>query len=184
MGRGVFRGELDEEQRAIFALMVAGKTRREIALSLGAAPDRVEAVIRRTCRQLDTTSRLDAVRMIASHYGWTPVPPPQSDSSRSHKPRSRNATDDHQFASNMVQAQREQTARSSYVRNVGNEVREGDDNTGVYGEVMGRITNSKIVAASSTTQRVLLIALLITSSALALSALISVMQGFDKLFFS
>jgi hypothetical protein len=84
----------------------------------------------------------------------------------------------------MVQTEGEHASRSGYVRDVGNHASTKAEDAGEYSEVAGRIGISKILAASSTMQRVLLMALLIASSALALSALIAAMQGFDTLFFS
>lgn len=184
MESGVFRGELDDEQRAIFAQILHGKTGRDIAAVLGATPTRVEAIIRKTCRQLDAPNRQEAARIIACHYGWKQIPPILSAHSNLSRDRGRYGTENDHVSAKMAQTEREHHARSGYVRDVGNQALDKDDGSGVYNEVAGRISVSKIVAASPTMQRVLLMALLMASSALALSALVSAMQGFDTLFFS
>lgn len=183
MNRGIFRGELDGDQRAIFAQILNGKTGRQIAADLGVTSARVEGIVRKTCRQLDAPNRRDAARMIGSHYGWIsnhPIPFARVD----HRYGHHDGAGDQFPAAKTVPTEREQYRRSGYDRDVGNQVLDKDEVTDVYSEVAGRSSISKLVAASSTTQRVLLIALLIASSTLALSALVSAMQGFDVLMFS
>lgn len=184
MGSGIFRGELDDEQCAIFAQILDGKTGRDIAAALGAAPARIEATVRKTCRQLDVSSRHEAARIIANHYGWTPVLPTSPGHANGHRRNSRYCRESGHPTSKMVQTEREHSSRSGYVRDVGNQAFDKAEHAGVYSEVAGRISFSKVVAASPTMQRVLLMALLIASCALALGALISAMQGFDTLLFS
>lgn len=122
--------------------------------------------------------------MIGTHYGWNPGPPSLRDRTKDHQSRAHHCTIDAKLASTMVRIEDEIHLRSGYVSDVGNQVLQKDEKAGVYSEVAERMSISKILAASSTTQRVLLMALLIASSALALSALVSAMQGFDTLFFS
>lgn len=184
MERGVFRGELDDEQRSVFAHILDGRTGRDIAAVLGATPARIEAIVRKTCRQLDASSRHEAARTIARHYGWKPIPPTLPAHANARRRGGHHGTQNSLLKSTMVQTEREHSACSGYVRDVGNQDLNRDEDAGVYNEVAGRISFSKILAGSSTTQRVLLMALLIASSALALSALVSAMQGFDTLFFS
>jgi DNA-binding CsgD family transcriptional regulator len=184
MGSGIFRGELDDEQRAIFAQILDGKTGLDIAAVLGTTPTRVEAVIRKTCRQLDAPSRREAAQMISCHYGWKQIPPILSAQSNVRRDGGRYGAENEHFTTKMAQTEHEHRSRSGYVRDVGNQGLVKDDDAGAYNEVAGRISISKVLAASPTTQRVLLMALLIASSALALSALVAAMQGFDTLFFS
>jgi DNA-binding CsgD family transcriptional regulator len=184
VGSGIFRGDLDNEQRTIFALILDGKTVRDIADVLGAAPARIEATVRKTCRQLDVSSRHEAAQIIANHYGWSSVPPKSLGYANGRRRNRRYGTESGHPTSKTVQTKREHSPHSVYVRDVGKQGFDKAEDTGVYSEVAGRISISKFLAASSAMQRLLLIALLVASCALALSALISAMQGFDILLFS
>jgi DNA-binding CsgD family transcriptional regulator len=181
---GIFRGELDDEQRAVFAQILNGKTGRDIATILGATPTRIEAIVRKTCRQLGASNRHEAARTIAGHYGWKPIPPIEFAHLNGRKHGSHYRTENGNSSAKMAQTEREQIFCSGYVCDVGIQGPERDKDAGVYSEVAGRISNSKIIAASPTMQCVLVMSALIASCALALSTLVSAMQGFDTLFFS
>lgn len=180
----IFRGELDDEQRAVFAHILNGKKGRDIAASLGTTQPRVEAIVRKTCRQLDASSRNEAARIIANHYGWKQIPAITLAYSSSSGANGHYGAKIGHLAATMAQTEREHQSCSGYVRDVGNQAPDKGKDPGAYNEVAGRFSFSKIMAASSTMQRLLLTALLIASCALALGTLVSAMQGFDTLFFS
>lgn len=182
--RGIFRGLLDDEQRAIFAQILNGRTGREIAADLGITPARIEGVVRRTCRQLDAKGRRGAALIIANHYGWKTGQPTATGSGKIAMGSNRSDADTVYHAAKMVQTEREHPSGSVYVRDVGSRVFEKDKYSDAFDETAGRFSILKILAASPNMQRVLLMALLIASSALALGALVSAMQGLDVLMFS
>lgn len=184
MYRGIFRGDLDDEQRAVFALILGGKTGREIAANLGVAPSRIEGIVRKTCRQLDTSSRHDAARIVARHLDWKTSPPPAVVRANDDRQSDHFGTGSHDLATKMVLTKREHSARSEYVRDAGNQAPTQGKHAGAYNEIAERFSISKLLAASPLMRCVLLIAVLIASFSLALSALVSAMQGFDVLMFS
>ncbi|WP_426164685.1 hypothetical protein [Sandarakinorhabdus sp. DWP1-3-1] len=184
MERGIFRGELDQEQRTIFAQILDGKTGREIAASLGTTPCRVERIVRNTRRQLDASSRHDAARIIARHLDWKTGPAVPfvgcDDGRQSHQ----YGKDSHRSAAKTVQTEREQSPFSGYVSDAGNPIVDQGNNTGAYSEIARGLDISEFLTASPVTRRLLLMAVLVASSSLTLGALISALQGLDMLMFS
>jgi DNA-binding CsgD family transcriptional regulator len=183
MERGIFRGLLDDEQRDIFSLISAGKSTRGIAETLGLPTERVEAVVRKTCRQLGVDTRKAAARVLATHYGWKMDPAIAAGQAR---PRMAGhfGSELADNATKTEQTEREHVTNPSYVENVGKKGSLLSLNLDKLGKEARRTDVTKQKNGMPFLQRILLIALLIASCSLALSALISAMQGFETLVFS
>jgi hypothetical protein len=180
MLRGVFRGNLNDEQCSIFKLIWNGKTGCEVAAALAMDPAHVERIVRRTCRQIGAAGRHDAARMIGSHFDWKrSVPIPAA--ARKADIINHFGTEQRRFTTETVQNPREIPARSAYVQDVGRHQSSQDDEPDILSEIAVLFKIPKILNASVHVQRILLIATLVVSSTLALSALVSAMQGFEVL---
>ena len=184
MERGIFRGQLDDERRAIFIQILNRKTGREASAELGITPKRLESIVRNTCRQLDARSRYEAAFIMANHYGRKVGQSGGVGNDKSTVGSSRFGTGIFYNPAKTAQTEHEHLSSSVYVRDVGNRVFEENKISDAFNEITGRFSVLRILAASSIVQRVSLLALLIASSALALSALVSAMQGFDVLVYS
>jgi DNA-binding CsgD family transcriptional regulator len=180
MERGIFRGALDENQRRIFEHVLAGRTGREIATALGMQPAMVERIVRKTCRQLGSDGRRHAAQIIASHYGQTSHPMPTA---RRPSPARVNhyGSDFAGIGAGTAQTEREHSERSLYVQDVGSQKPFEAQATDLFDEITGFSGVEKSIEAFPYPKRILLIILVVIGSTLALSALVPVMQGFDKL---
>lgn len=180
MERGVFRGHLDDEQRIVFAHVLDGKSGREIAAALQMTPGRVEHIVRKTCRQLGADGRKDAARIIAN----------QSDN-RHHTSRdslsriaasiNHNGADFSGVATKAVPTASDRQINGAYVRDVGGNASSQVDTVNILDEIAGMFGRLKPFDAVPLEQRILLIAFVVLCSTIALSALVSTLQGFDKL---
>lgn len=184
MHRGIFRGTLDAEQRAVFFHIFHGRTGREIAAELGVTPSRIENIVRKTCRQLDAANRREAAQIVASHHCWIRDAIGMAQTGPISVNKRRNGGDSDFGAVKTAQTEGEHSVRSSYVRDVGSRVWESDATVGAYDKMAGRVGISKVLAASTNMQRLMVVALLVASCALALGALISAMLGFEVLMVS
>jgi hypothetical protein len=180
MQRGVFRGILDEQQRAIFRQIWEGKSSRAAAAAIGTSPEEFERIVRRTCQQLGTRSRREAALIIATHNCWGP---PAIAGQRPHSSQhiGHFGANIGQLSTRMDETEREQPNRSSYVRDADNDHPAGTEAAGTFDESVRLLDRSKIFDAPVYVQRILLLVLIIIGSALTLSALVSAMQGFDRL---
>lgn len=165
MERGVFRGSLEEQQCAVFQQVLDGKTSREIAQILQISTKDVERIVRKTCQQLGVTNRKDAARAMAAHYRWNTKhcvdrASPRSDPGRLH-PAQRNDVSCINDAGSFNATHSHQTVKAKQLSDLF-----GLESSGW---------------ASSSFRRVLLLTILVLGSSLALSALISAMQGFETL---
>jgi DNA-binding CsgD family transcriptional regulator len=180
MERGVFRGNLEEKQCAVFQQVLEGKRSREIAEFLQISTKEVEQIVRRTCNQLGTRSRMDAARAMAAHYRWTEHPQLEEcdqrsmANSQSAVARTRGAAKDGKTAS----AQRNDI---NYLQDVGSLAPSRSGRNDTFEKHFNFIGLQSIINSSSHGRRMLLILVLVVGSTLALSVLISAMQGLNNL---
>jgi DNA-binding CsgD family transcriptional regulator len=180
MERGVFRGNLEEKQCAVFRHVLDGKKGREIAQALQISTKEVEQIVRRTCNQLGARSRMDAARAMAAHYRWT-ASPQLNDGNRRSITDSESAVARPDGVTKKAQASSTQQNRTPYLQNVGSftPLRAGNaDSLGKYVTLFRLDENQN---SSGHGRRILLIMILVVGSTLALSVLISAMQGFNNL---
>jgi DNA-binding CsgD family transcriptional regulator len=180
MERGVFRGNLDAEQCAVFQQILNGKTSREIAQNLQISPKDIEKIVRRTCRQLGVTGRMHAACIMAAHFRWETHPRHNETDRRSRLAgqfageRSHAAVTDRKTARNQLND-------TFYLQDVGIFEAKDPIQSSIWRKWLDFFCTKSDKLASGHGRRLMLIALLVVSSTLALSALVSAMQGFDKL---
>jgi DNA-binding CsgD family transcriptional regulator len=180
MERGVFRGHLEEKQCAVFQQVLSGKKSREIAQTLQMSTKEVEQIVRRTCNQLGARTRIDAARAMAAHYRWT-ANPHLSESDRRSMPDSDSPVVRAKGVAKDGKTGSVQRNDLPYLLNDRSFsfVRSGRiDSLGSLLNFFGLEPNEN---SSGHGRRILLILALIVGSTLALSALISAMQGLNTL---
>ena len=180
MERGVFRGNLDEEQCAVFQQIHDGKTGREIAQSLQISPTDVEKIVRRTCRQLGVTSRMHAARTMAAHYRWE-AQPRLNEIDRRSGPAGQFAGERSHAAATDRKTAKKQLNDIPCLQDVGSFEAIEPIRTDIWSNLLDLFSIQTVKAASDHGRRLILIAILVVGSTLALSALVSAMQGFDRL---
>lgn len=180
MERGVFRGNLDEKQRAVFQQVLEGKKGREIAQSLQISPTEVEKIVRRTCHQLGVTSRMDAARKMAAHYRWTTQSRLNEVDRRSGPARQFAGVRRHNGAT-VGKAANEAKTDVSCLQDISSFNAMRPDRFEIWGRFLDLFGTEANEVANGHFKRILLIALLVVGSTMALSALVSAMQGFDVL---
>jgi DNA-binding CsgD family transcriptional regulator len=180
MERGVFRGNLEEQQCAVFQRVLDGKRSSEIAQILQISTKDVEQTVRRTCRQLGVSNRMDAARAMAEHYKWTKHPRLNEGNRRS-RPESESAREHRYTAANDRTTTNTQRNEIFHLQDGGNLGLASPSKTDNLDKKLGLSNFQSSLASSVYSRRILLMVILIVSSTLALSALISAMQGFDTL---
>jgi DNA-binding CsgD family transcriptional regulator len=180
MERGVFRGKLDEEQCVVFQQILDGKTGREIAQSLQINPIDIEKIVRRTCRQLGVTSRMKAARTMAAHYRWETQPRLNEIDQRSGPGWQFAGERSHTTAIDRKTAKKQFNDISS-LQDVGSHEAMRPSRNDVWGKFLDLFIIQSNKLASGHGRRLILIAIIVVGSTLALSALVSAMQGFDRL---
>lgn len=180
MERGMFRGNLDEKQCAIFQQVLVGKKGREIALHLQISPTEVEKIVRRTCRQLGVKSRMEAARAMSAHYRWK-TQARLNEVDRRSGPGRQFAVVRRHTGAKIGKAANESKSDISCLQDIGSFNAVGRERLDVWGRLLDLFGTEASEIANGYSKRILLIALLIVSSTLALSALVSAMQGFDVL---
>lgn len=180
MERGVFRGNLEEKQCAVFQQVLEGKKSREIAQILQISTKEVEQTVRRTCNQLGVSNRMDAARAMAAHYGWTQHTRPNEGNRRSRPDCESTPEHPHTIGKGGATSS---TQRDDipHVQDVGGFEPMRSGRTAALGKSLSLFGLQSSETSLGHTRRILLIVVLIVGSTLALSALISAMQGFDKL---
>lgn len=170
---------MNDQQISIFSLVLNGQTSRDIANQLNLEHTHVERVIRDTRKQLGVRNRHQAAMIIANRHGW-----PAGQAAKhiqAGKPNSHFGPRAGKIAADMVNTKHEQAPCNSYVH----DVESHNFNMGMACGIIDEIRILKGITTffdtSQIMQRFLQISLIIFSSALALSALISAMQGFDLL---
>jgi hypothetical protein len=181
MGPGYFfvRIRVHDQQISIFSLVLTGRTSRDIATQLNLELIHVERIIRVTRQQLGVRNRQQAALIIAKRHGW---PAEQAANHlQAGMQTSHFGSRTGKIAADMVNTTHEQSPRDRYVRDVEGHTFNMVMASGITDEIRIMKSIRTYFNTSQTMQRILQISLILFSSALALSALISAMQGFDVL---
>lgn len=180
MERGVFRGSLDDEQRIVFSHVLNGKSGREIAAILGVEPPHVERVVRKTIRQLGTQNRLQAAIVIANHCNLS-IDRQTPASSRQSSVINHNGSDSGGISAKSVRTGSAHSSDGRYVRDVDSNGFAEPGAGNILGEIARFFSSAKSNSSLDYLGRILLVAIIVLCSTLALSALVATMQGFNKL---
>lgn len=170
----MFRGQLIDEQVDVFRHVLDGKTSIQIAALLGCAPEHVDRVVRRTCRQLNVSGRKQAALAIATHLGWD-VP----SASRRRVVQEIASFSAGSIPTEMERTEREQRELPRYLGSAGK--RTSRPGATRPADEIEAVHDWRVLLAHPIYGRVLLLAMVIAASALALSTLVSALLGFERL---
>jgi hypothetical protein len=163
----------------IFALVLVGRTNRQIADQLGLDVAEVQRVIGMAKLQLGVRTRQEAALIIATRSqslsGLAGINLRTGENSGHFEPRSATQT------TKLVDTKSEQNLVSAYVRDVGSNISGRNIEADVIGE--GRNLNSLYDSLNSmpVVKNLWLLFMIVMIGAFALGSLVSAMQGFDIL---